>query len=72
MLYGSRVSVGILCKILDSQKKCVSTKTFTSSQLLSNPKNPILNSNFISFELRKLFDRSSIRIGNWFRLKIGS
>lgn len=67
ILFNYTVRIELECKLLDFNQKIVAQKTFLLSSLISKPKNPILNSDFLDYEYKRLFERSSPRIERFFR-----
>jgi hypothetical protein len=55
------------CILLNFNQKQVVKNTFTFSTLISKSKNPILNSDFMDFEYRRLFERAAPQIERFFR-----
>lgn len=67
ILFNYTVKIEIECYLLDFNQQIVAQNTFFLSSLISKPKNPILNSDFLDFEYKRLFERSSPRIERFFR-----
>ncbi len=63
--YSARLELD--CMLLDFNHTMVARKTFFFSSLISKPRNPIINSDFIDFEYRRLFERSIPKIEHFFR-----
>jgi hypothetical protein len=55
------------CALIDFAGKQVTKKTFTVSQLISAPKNPILKSDFVRYAYNRLFKRAAVTIENTMR-----
>ena len=53
--------------LFDFNHTAVVQKTFTFSSLISRPRNPILKSDFVTYEYKRLFERSAPRIEHFFR-----
>ena len=55
------------CCLLNFKKEIVSQKKFYFSTLISKPRNPTLNSDFLEYEYARLLERSVPRIEHFFR-----
>jgi hypothetical protein len=67
ILFHYTVKIEVECILLDFNQTIVAQKTFLISSLISKPNNPILNSDFLDYEYKRLFERSSQRIERFFR-----
>ncbi len=55
------------CILYNFNNEVVAQKTFLFSRLISKPRDPILSSDFLDFEYKRLFDRSVPAIERFFR-----
>jgi hypothetical protein len=61
------IKMELECSLLNFNQEVVVKKTFFFSSLISKSKNPILNSDFLDFEYKRLLERSAPRIERFFR-----
>jgi hypothetical protein len=67
VLMHTKIRCELECILLDFGRHIVTQKTFSFFTLISKSKNPILNSDFIDFEYRRLFERAAPQIERFFR-----
>lgn len=67
VLMHTKIRCEFECILLDYAQQVVAQKTFSFFTLISKSKNPILNSDFIDFEYRRLFQRAAPQIEHFFR-----
>ena len=67
VLMHTTIKVELECTLLNFKKDIVACKTFLFSTLISKSRNPIMNSDFIDFEYKKLLERSVPKIERFFR-----
>ncbi|MFA6263298.1 MAG: hypothetical protein WCW33_01740 [Candidatus Babeliales bacterium] len=67
VLMHTKIRCELECILLDFGHQIVAQKTFSFFTLISKSKNPILNSDFIDFEYRRLFERAAPQIERFFR-----
>lgn len=68
LLYNVRLVIKIECKLFDLEDKLISEKNITSSSIVYYPKDPIQTSKFLDYEYKKLINRASLKIENYFRM----
>ncbi len=61
------VKIELECSLLNFNQEAVSKQAFSFSSLISRSKNPILNSDFLDYEYKRLLERSVPRIERFFR-----
>lgn len=67
VLFNYTVRIELDCSLLDFNGVVLTQKSFFLSSLISKPKNPTLNSDFLDFEYKRLFERSLPRVERFFR-----
>jgi len=67
LLFHNSISLELHCHLCNESNTTICQKTFFFSALLSKPKNPIMNSDFLDFEYKKLFKRTAPVIERYFR-----
>lgn len=55
------------CTLLNFNQHIIAQKTFLFSTLISKPRNPIINSDFLDFAYKRLMQRSTPKIERYFR-----
>lgn len=61
------IRLEIECRLLNFTGQEVAKKTFFFSSLISKPRNPIINSDFVDYGYNKLLERSVPRIEHFFK-----
>jgi hypothetical protein len=67
VLMHTQIRCELECMLLNFKQEPVIQKTFSFFTLISKSKNPILSSDFIDFEYRRLFERAAPQIERFFR-----
>ena len=67
ILVHSYVRLELECTLLNFNQQIVAHKRFFFSSLISKPRNPIINSDFLNFEYRRLCQRSAPKVEYFFR-----
>ena len=67
VLFHTTTRVDLLVQLLDYKKEIVVQKNFAFSALISNPHNPVLNSDFLEFEYTRLLRKAAPKVEQYFR-----
>ena len=67
LLFHARLKLELTCELYNFNNLLIKQKTFCFSTLISKPINPILNSSFLDFEYKKLFERAAPKIEQYIR-----
>jgi hypothetical protein len=67
LLFHSTVKLELYCQLLNYRKEVVAEKTFYFDRLISKPKNPVLNSDFLNYEYKKLMWNAAPKIEQYFK-----
>ena len=65
VLYGYHIHVKLRCELFDTNENFVAKRSFYCSTVINNPKEPRLRSNFITYEVRRLFEQCDRQIDHW-------
>lgn len=67
LLFHSSIKLVLSCQLLNYRKEVVAQKDFNFDRLVSRPKNPVLNSDFLSYEYKRLMLHAAPKIEQYFR-----
>ena len=67
LLFHSTIRLELLCQLLNFNNDIVVSKTFYFSRLISKPNNPSFNSDFLSYEYKKMMWSAAPKIEQYFR-----
>ncbi|KKQ10792.1 MAG: hypothetical protein WCS92_02325 [Candidatus Babeliales bacterium] len=67
LLFHSTIRLELECQLLNFNQSIVASKIFYFYHLISKPKNPVTNSDFLDFEYRKLLRKAMPKIEQYFR-----
>jgi len=67
LLFHSMMKLELFCQLFNFDNTLVTQKTFFFTSLISKPRSPILNSDFLEFNYKRLFARSVPKIEQYMR-----
>ncbi len=67
ILFHYTVRLELECMLLNFKQELVTQKKFLFSTLISEPRNPILNSDFMDYYYKRLLERAAPKIEHYFR-----
>jgi hypothetical protein len=67
LLFNSTIKLELECQLLNFNKDIVASKSFCFYHLISKPKNPVTNSDFLDFEYKRLLKSAVLKIELYFR-----
>lgn len=67
LLFHSTIKLELECQLLNFNQSVVASKVFYFYHLISKPKNPVTNSDFLDFEYRKMLRNAMHKIEQYFR-----
>jgi len=67
LLFHATIRIELLCQLFNFDNKLITEKTFSCPSLISKPRSPILNSDFLEFTYNRLFTRTAPKIEQYIR-----
>jgi len=67
LLYNTKIGLELHCKLFDVNNKLINEKSFLFSRLINKPKDPIMNTNFLDYQYKKIMIRASRKIETYIR-----
>lgn len=67
LLFHSTIKLELLCQLLNYRKEVVAERVFSFDRLISKPKNPVLNSDFLNYEYKRLMWLAASKIEQYFK-----
>jgi len=67
LLFHSTVKMELFCELLNYRKEVVTQRSFSFDRLISKPKNPVLNSDFLNYEYKRLMWSAAPKIEQYFK-----
>jgi len=67
LLFDATIRIELVCQLCSFDNKLVTEKTFSCQNLISKPRSPILNSDFLEFTYNRIFRRAVPKIEQYFR-----
>lgn len=62
LLFNSTIKIELECQLLNFNKDVVTTSSFYFYHMVSKPKSPVVNSDFLDFEYKRMLKRSTPQI----------